>query len=51
MGGSPEIMITLDLISIIDTFQNLRFLGELRQRWREIKKLQLVPLMFTILKP
>lgn len=36
----PETIITLDLSSIIQTFQNLSYIGELRQRWEEIKKLK-----------
>jgi len=28
---------------IIETFQDLRYIGELRQRWNEIKKLQNTP--------
>ncbi len=39
----PWINITLDLEAIIQAFQDLRFIGELRQRWNEIKKLQLSP--------
>ncbi len=30
---------------IIDSFQNLSYIGELRQRWGEIKKLQLNPII------
>jgi hypothetical protein len=28
---------------VIESFQNLNYIGELRQRWEEIKKLQLNP--------
>jgi len=38
--SQPWINITFDLPSIIQAFQDLRYLGELRQRWEEIKKLQ-----------
>jgi hypothetical protein len=38
--GNPEIVITLDFTQIIDVFQNLRFIGELRQSWEEIKRLK-----------
>jgi len=34
---SPEIIITA---KVIESFQNLSYIGELRQRWEEIKKLQ-----------
>jgi len=37
----PWINITLDFTSIINVFQNLNYIGELRQRWEEIEKLQL----------
>ena len=36
----PWTNITLDFTSIIHAFQNLSYIGELRQRWNEIKKLQ-----------
>ena len=36
---SPELIITPDLGSIVSAFQDLRYIGELRQRWNEIKKL------------
>jgi hypothetical protein len=32
--------ISIDFASIIQAFQDLRYIGELRQRWNEIKKLQ-----------
>lgn len=41
----PPVIITLDLASIIQAFQNLSYIGELRQRWNEIKKLQYNPLL------
>ncbi len=37
---SPEIIITA---KVIESFQNLSYIGELRQRWEEIKKLQINP--------
>jgi hypothetical protein len=36
----PRISITIDFTAIIKVFQDLRFIGELRQRWEEIKKIQ-----------
>jgi hypothetical protein len=33
---SPEIIITA---KVIESLQNLSYIGELRQRWEEIKKL------------
>lgn len=36
----PRISITIDFTAIIQAFQDLRYIGELRQRWDEIKKLQ-----------
>jgi hypothetical protein len=36
----PRIIINIDFTSIINTFQDLRYIGQLRQRWEEIKKLQ-----------
>jgi hypothetical protein len=38
----PEIIITA---KVIESFQNLSYIGELRQRWEEIKKLQLNPVI------
>jgi hypothetical protein len=35
---SPELIITA---KVIESFQNLSYIEELRQRWEEIKKLQL----------
>ncbi|OGH14230.1 MAG: hypothetical protein A2687_05905 [Candidatus Levybacteria bacterium RIFCSPHIGHO2_01_FULL_38_26] len=44
----PRINITIDFSSIINAFQDLRYIGELRQRWNEIKKLQMnTPLAFA----
>jgi len=37
---SPELIITA---KVIESLQNLSYIGELRQRWEEIKKLQLNP--------
>ena len=36
----PEIIITA---KVVESFQNLSYIGELRQRWEEIKKLQINP--------
>lgn len=40
MLPEPRLIITINLASIIQAFQDLRYIGELRQRWEEIKKLQ-----------
>jgi hypothetical protein len=40
----PELIITT---KVIESFQNLSYIGELRQRWEEIKKLQLNPTFAT----
>jgi len=40
MLPQPQISITIDFEGIIRTFQDIRYIGELRQRWEEIKKLQ-----------
>jgi hypothetical protein len=34
----PSSIITIDFTSIIQAFQGLRYIGELKQRWEEIKK-------------
>jgi len=39
---SPEIIITA---KVIESFQNLSYIGELKQRWEEIKKLQMKPVI------
>ena len=45
----PKIIITeAGFGSIIQTFQNLSFIGELRQRWEEIKKLQMKPILTSM---
>jgi hypothetical protein len=44
MLPKPRINITIDFTSIIQAFQDLRFIRELKQRWEEIKKLQLNPI-------
>ncbi|HET9946503.1 MAG TPA: hypothetical protein VFQ63_00375, partial [Patescibacteria group bacterium] len=36
----PKIIIEIDYVKIIQAFQDLRYIGEMRQRWGEIKKLQ-----------
>ena len=40
MFPEPWTNITLDFEAIIKAFQDIRYIGELRQRWNEIKKLQ-----------
>jgi len=40
MYSQPWITITFDFTPIIHAFQDLHYIGELRQRWDEIKKLQ-----------
>jgi hypothetical protein len=32
---------------VIESFQNLSYFGEMRQRWEEIKKLQLNPVIIA----
>ncbi|HEV2339646.1 MAG TPA: hypothetical protein VGT05_02635 [Patescibacteria group bacterium] len=41
MLPQPWLTLTIDFTSIIQAFQDLRYIGELRQRWLEIKKLQI----------
>jgi len=36
----PKIIISSDFSQIIEAFQNLSFIIEMKQRWEEIKKLQ-----------
>ena len=36
---NPRISITVDFTNILAAFQNLSYIGELKQRWEEIKKL------------
>jgi len=43
MLPEPCTNITIDFEAIIKDFQDVRYIGELRQRWNEIKKLQLTP--------
>jgi len=40
---SPKITIQNSFIEIYHAFQNLVIMGELRQRWEQIKKLQSAP--------
>jgi hypothetical protein len=40
----PEIIITA---KVIESLQNLSYIGELRQRWEEIKRLQISPTIAT----
>jgi hypothetical protein len=35
--------ININLKQVIEAFQNLSYIGELRQRWEEIKRLQMAP--------
>lgn len=41
---SPEIIIPA---KVVESFQNISYIGEMRQRWEEIKKLQLNPAIVT----
>lgn len=43
----PWANITLDFEAIIHAFQDVRYIGELRQRWNEIKKLMNTPALST----
>jgi|GEM_PF-4629763 len=43
----PRITLTIDFPSVIGAFQDMRYIGELRQRWSEIKMLQGRSLHFT----
>lgn len=43
MLPQPRINITIDFDAIIKAFQDVRYIGELSQRWNEIKKLQTLP--------
>jgi hypothetical protein len=36
----PKIIITA---KVVESFQNLSYIGEMRQRWEEIKRLQINP--------
>jgi hypothetical protein len=45
-----EVNIAIDFTSIIQAFQDLRYIGELGQRWNEIKKLQVIPIGVDVLK-
>lgn len=38
----PELIITLDYSSIMNAFGDLRYVCEMKQRWDEIKKLNVV---------
>ena len=44
----PWANITLDFEAIIQAFQDIRYIGELRQRWNEIKKLQKSPALAIV---
>lgn len=41
----PWTNITIDFESITQSFQDIHYVGELRQRWYEIKKLQQYPMI------
>ncbi|OGH07690.1 MAG: hypothetical protein A2W22_00450 [Candidatus Levybacteria bacterium RBG_16_35_11] len=36
-------------VKVIESFQNLSYIGELRQRWEEIKRLQINPAIVAII--
>jgi len=42
MLPEPWANITIGSEAIIKVFQDSRYIGELRQRWREIKKIKIV---------
>lgn len=44
----PWINITINFEAILQAFQNVAFIGELRERWEEIKRLQLQPSLVKI---
>lgn len=46
MLPSPKLTIQINFSSIINAFQDIRYIGELRQRWDEIKKLHLGTVLF-----
>ena len=37
----------IDLKKILDSFQNVAHIGVLKQRWEEIKRLQIQPVLAT----
>ncbi len=43
MLPQPWTNITIDFEANIQAFQDVKYIGELRQRWNEIKKLQVTP--------
>jgi len=43
----PKPWININLKQVVEAFQNLSYIGEMRQRWEEIKKLQLNPVITT----
>ena len=47
MLRAPRLIIPVDYTQVIKAFQDLRYIGEMRQRWEEIKKLQLNPIIKT----
>jgi hypothetical protein len=50
MLPEPWANITFDFEAIIRVFQDVRYIGELRQRWNEIKKLKDNTVEIPILK-
>lgn len=47
--GLPEPRLSIiNFNSVVEAFQDLRYIGELRQRWNEIKKLQYPPSLSTM---
>jgi len=40
MLPEPRLNILIDFTAILEVFQDNRYIGELRQRWSEIKKLR-----------
>lgn len=39
-GHRPEITIIINYTDIVKTIENIKYFAEMRQRWEEIKKLQ-----------
>ena len=46
----PELWINIsaNFEAIIQVFQNVLYMGELRQRWMEIKRLQIKPALYRV---
>jgi hypothetical protein len=45
----PRLLITIDYTGIVQFFQDLRYIGEMRQRWNEIKKFQVFNTSYLLL--